>query len=77
MQPPGSALSARISANYGSWTARGHFATLGEGRRHPLAALDDQSRLNVLLQACVFADQLTTRTMKAGESSFLQPFGER
>jgi transposase InsO family protein len=41
---------------------KGHFATLGEGRCHPLTVLDDHSRFNVVLQACAFEDTATVRT---------------
>jgi len=41
---------------------KGHFATVGEGRCHPLTVLDDHSRFNVVLQACAFE---TTATVQA------------
>jgi transposase InsO family protein len=41
---------------------KGHFATLSEGRCHPLTVLDDHSRFNVVLQACAFEDTATVRT---------------
>jgi transposase InsO family protein len=40
---------------------KGHFATLGEGRCHPLTVLDDHSRFNVVLQACAFEDTATVQ----------------
>src|ERR1700734_3278073 len=40
---------------------KGHFATLGEGRCHPLTVLDDHSRFNVVLQACAFEDTATVK----------------
>jgi len=41
---------------------KGHFATVGEGRCHPLTVLDDHSRFNLVLQACAFE---TTATVQA------------
>jgi transposase InsO family protein len=40
---------------------KGHFATVGEGRCHPLTVIDDHSRFNVLLQACAFQNTATVQ----------------
>ena len=40
---------------------KGHFA-LGQGRCHPLCALDDHSRYNVLLAACADQQETTVQT---------------
>jgi transposase InsO family protein len=44
---------------------KGHFA-LSQGRCHPLCALDDHSRYNVLLAACTNEQQRTVQTQLIG-----------
>lgn len=41
---------------------KGHFATVAEGRCHPLTVLDDHSRYNIVLQACAFEDTQTVQS---------------